>query len=77
MNGIFQLCIQNLGPYKGNEARGREYIFLRLDKVCPWEGMEMKTDFSFREKVLLSEIVGKKDRLSNRAEQLSDRAKRG
>ena len=54
-----------------------EYIFLRLDKVCPWEGMEMKTDFSFREKVLLSEIVGKKDRLSNRAEQLSDRAKRG
>ena len=53
------------------------YIFLRLDKVCPWEGMEMKTDFSFREKVLLSEIVGKKDRLSNRAEQLSDRAKRG
>ena len=54
-----------------------EYIFLRLDKVCPWEGMEMKTDFSFREKVLLSEIVGKKDRLSNRAEQLSDQAKRG
>ena len=55
----------------------KEYIFLRLDKVCPWEGMEMKTDFSFREKVSLSEIVGKKDRLSNRAEQLSDRAKRG
>ena len=46
----------------------REYIFLRLDKVCPWEGMDMKADFSFREKVSLSEIVGKKDRLSNRAE---------
>ena len=54
-----------------------EYIFLRLDKVCPWEGMEMKTDFSFREKVLLSEIVGKKDMLSNRAEQNSDQVKRG
>ena len=53
-----------------------EYIFLRLDKVCPWEGMEMKTDFFFREKVSLSEIVGKKDRLSNRAEQLSNRAER-
>ena len=34
----------------------------------------MKTDFFFREKVFLSEIVGKKDRLSNRAEQLSNRA---
>ena len=54
-----------------------EYIFLRLDKVWPWEGMEMKTDFFFREKVSLSEIVGKKDMLSNRAERLSDRAKRG
>ena len=30
----------------------------------------------FREKVFLSEIVGKKDRLSNRAEQLSNRAER-
>ena len=58
-----------------NRRDGR--IFLRLDKVCPWEGMEMKADFSFREKVSLSEIVGKKDRLSNRAERLSDRAKRG
>ena len=37
----------------------------------------MKADFFFREKVSLSEIVGKKDRLSNRAERLSDRAKRG
>ena len=37
----------------------------------------MKTDFFFREKVFLSEIVGKKDRLSNRVERLSDRAKRG
>ena len=36
----------------------------------------MKTDFFFREKVFLSEIVGKKDRLSNRAEQLSNRAER-
>ena len=53
-----------------------EYIFPRLDKVCPWEGTEMKTDFFFREKVFLSEIVGKKDRLSNRAEQLSNRAER-
>ena len=42
----------------------------------PWEEMEMKADFSFHEKVLLSEIVGKKDRLSNRAEQLSNRAER-
>ena len=48
-----------------------------LGKVCPREGMNTKADFFFREKVLLSEIVGKKDRLSNRAEQLSDRAKRG
>ena len=47
-----------------------------LDIVFPWEGTEMKTDFSFREKVFLSEIVGKKDRLSNRAEQLSNRAER-
>ena len=54
----------------------KEYIFPRLDKVCPWEGTEMKTDFFFREKVFLSEIVGKKDRLSNRAEQLSNRAER-
>ena len=54
----------------------REYIFLRLDKVRPREGTEVKTDFTFREKVFLSEIVGKKDRLSNRAEQLSNRAER-
>ena len=60
-----------------NNRKRTDYIFLWLDKVCPWEGMEMKTDFFFREKVSLSEIVGKKDRLSNRAEQLSDRAKRG
>ena len=34
MNGIFQLCIQNLGPYKGNEARGREmYILSTLARV--------------------------------------------
>ena len=45
--------------------------------MCPREGTEMKADFFFREKVSLSEIVGKKDRLSNRAERLSDRAKRG
>ena len=57
-------------------VQAREYIFPRLDKVCPWEGTEMKTDFFFREKVFLSEIVGKKDRLSNRAEQLSNRAER-
>ena len=57
-------------------ASSVEYIFPRLDKVCPWEGTEMKTDFFFREKVFLSEIVGKKDRLSNRAEQLSNRAER-
>ena len=57
--------------------RQKEYIFPRLDKVCPWEGTDTKADFFFREKVSLSEIVGKKDRLSNRAEQLSDRAKRG
>ena len=61
----------------GTFAYYKEYIFLRLDKVCPWEGTEMKTDFFFREKVFLSEIVGKKDGLSNRAEQLSTRAKRG
>ena len=36
----------------------REYIFLRLDKVRPREGTEVKTDFTFREKVFLSEIVG-------------------
>ena len=54
-----------------------EYIFLLPRKVCPREGTEMKADFFFREKVSLSEIVGKKDRLSNRAEWLSTRAKRG
>ena len=43
----------------------KEYIFLRLDKVRPREGTEVKTDFTFREKVFLSEIVGKKDMLSN------------
>ena len=42
----------------------------------PREGTEVKTDFTFREKVFLSEIVGKKDRLSNRAERFSDQAKR-
>jgi len=26
MNGIYQLCIQNAVPYKGNEARGREKL---------------------------------------------------
>ena len=45
-----------------------------LGKVCPREGTNTKADFFFREKVLLSEIVGKKDRLSNRAERLSNRA---
>ena len=45
--------------------------------MCPREGTDTKADFFFREKVSLSEIVGKKDRLSNRAERLSDRAKRG
>ena len=63
----FDICLE----------KWREYIFPRLDKVCPREGMDMKADFFFRKKVSLSEIVGKKDRLSNRAERLSDRAKRG
>ena len=57
-----------------------EYIFPWPRKVCPRDRTEVKTDFFFREKVLLSEIVGKKDRveqLSNRAERLSSRAKRG
>ena len=51
-----------------------EYIFPRPRKVCPRDRKEVKTDFFFREKVLFSEIVGKKDRveqLSNRAERLS------
>ena len=65
-------------------SKEAEYIFPRLDKVCPWEGTDTKADFFFREKVSFSEIVGKTDmlsnraeRLSNRAEQLSTRAKRG
>ena len=49
-----------------------EYIFPRPRKVCPRDRTEVKTDFFFREKVLLSEIVGKKDRV----EQLSNRAER-
>ena len=35
-------------------------IFPLPRKVCPREGTEMKADFFFREKVSLSEIVGKK-----------------
>ena len=56
------------------------YIFPRPRKVCPRDRTEVKTDFFFREKVLLSEIVGKKDRveqLSNRAERLSSLASLG
>ena len=72
------LCFSKIGYWKAGPFPSLrwEYIFPRLDKVCPWEGTEMKTDFFFREKVFLSEIVGKKDRLSNRAEQLSNRAER-
>ena len=57
-----------------------EYIFPLPRNAFPREVTGVKTDFFFREKVLLSEIVGKKDRveqLSNRAERLSSRAKRG
>ena len=36
--------------------------------MCPRDRKEVKTDFFFREKVLFSEIVGKKDRV----EQLSN-----
>ena len=67
----------HIGPIRRGGESIEEYIFPRLGKVCPWEGTDTKADFFFREKVSLSEIVGKKDRLSNRAEQLSTRAKRG
>ena len=63
-----------------SKTEQKEYIFPRPRKVCPRDRKEVKADFFFREKVLLSEIVGKKDRveqLSNRAERLSSRAKRG
>ena len=40
-------------------------------------GKQTRTNFFFRDWTFLSEIVGRKDRLSNRAERLSDRAKRG
>ena len=30
-----------------NSTPGVEYIFLLPRKVCPWEGTEMKVDFSF------------------------------
>ena len=49
-----------------------EYIFLRLDKV----GRNGNEDrLFFHEKVSFFEIVGKKDKLSNRVEWLSDQAK--
>ena len=45
--------------------------------MCPKEGTDTKADFFFREKVSFSEIVGKTDMLSNRAEQLSPSEARG
>ena len=31
----------------GKKGSQQEYIFLLPRKVCPWEGTEMKADFSF------------------------------
>ena len=65
-------------PYNKSlkSAYREDFTVLKPHKTDLWEGTEMKTNFFFREKVFLSEIVGKKDRLSNRAEQLSNRAER-
>ena len=52
----------------GNDARGREYIFPLPRRAFPREGMGVKTDFFFCEKVSLSAVVGKKDGcLTNRS----------
>ena len=63
--------------FLGSSFYRQEYIFPGPRKVYPRDRTEVRTCFFFREKVSLSEVVGKKDRLSNRAEWLSARAKRG
>ena len=48
-----------------------------VPNVCPGTEYKRRRIFVSERELLLSEVVGKKDKMSNRAERLSDRAKRG
>ena len=48
-----------------------------VPNVCPGKEYKRRRIFISERELSLSEVVGKKDKMSNRAERLSGRAKRG
>ena len=69
--------IGNRGLTRGMKREAENIYSSMVPNVCPGKEYKRRRIFISERELSLSEVVGKKDKMSNRAEQLSDRAKRG